>query len=448
MELVSGTSHVVAVIGGAVAGSEAAKTFAKRGVPAVVFEQNARPYGKIEDGLPRWHEALRTQEYAQIAENLTQPGVFFVPQTTLGRDVTLQSLLHEWKFSAVVLAHGAWRDRPLGVAGVDDYIGKGFLYQNALVHWYNHSLEAGYTGPRYELPDGAIVVGGGLASIDVVKILNLEVYARALKARGIDADMHEMERHGINTFLDKQGLTSADLGVKGCTLYYRRRKKDMPLAAAPDNATPEQLKKFETVREKVMDICMRKYLVRYEECHATAGLVTEGDRLAGLRFRRTEMKDGKLLEVPDSEYEVRAPLVVSSIGSIPVPMQGVPMKGELYDWADYATGELRGAEGVFGLGNVLTGKGNIKSSRHNAEQVSQRILGGYLGVEPAERAPGVDVEGIAPQVTAIHSALKTRGALADEDVAAIRTRLSERLATLNYDNFADWLAGTIVEIRK
>ena len=43
--------QVVAIIGGATAGAEAAGMFADRGALAVVFEQNARPYGKIEDRL-------------------------------------------------------------------------------------------------------------------------------------------------------------------------------------------------------------------------------------------------------------------------------------------------------------------------------------------------------------------------------------------------------------
>ena len=45
--------HVVLVVGGAVAGSEAVAQFTGRGVLCIVVEQNARPYGKIEDGLPR-----------------------------------------------------------------------------------------------------------------------------------------------------------------------------------------------------------------------------------------------------------------------------------------------------------------------------------------------------------------------------------------------------------
>jgi NADPH-dependent glutamate synthase beta subunit-like oxidoreductase len=50
-----GPQHAVAVVGGATAGAEAAGMLAARGVTVVVFEQNPRPYGKIEDGLPRWH---------------------------------------------------------------------------------------------------------------------------------------------------------------------------------------------------------------------------------------------------------------------------------------------------------------------------------------------------------------------------------------------------------
>ncbi|SVA88489.1 uncharacterized protein METZ01_LOCUS141343, partial [marine metagenome] len=60
--------HVVGICGGAVGGSEAAALVAKTGSIAVVFEQNIRPYGKIEDGLPRWHSKLRNKEYAKIDE--------------------------------------------------------------------------------------------------------------------------------------------------------------------------------------------------------------------------------------------------------------------------------------------------------------------------------------------------------------------------------------------
>ena len=84
----NGRKHFVAIIGGAIAGSVAAEIPAARGTSVAVIEQNKRPYGKIEDGLPRWHVEQRRQEYARIDARLNKPGVFYGPSTKLGRDVT------------------------------------------------------------------------------------------------------------------------------------------------------------------------------------------------------------------------------------------------------------------------------------------------------------------------------------------------------------------------
>src|SRR5689334_11100435 len=133
MDQCSQPRHLVVICGGAVSGSEAAAICAERGMIAVVLEQNIRPYGKIEDGLPRWHDKLRRQEYERIDENLSRPGVVFVPRTTLGRDFHLLELRDQPGVASVLLANGAWRDRPLALDGLDRFRGKGFVYQNAFV---------------------------------------------------------------------------------------------------------------------------------------------------------------------------------------------------------------------------------------------------------------------------------------------------------------------------
>ena len=132
--------HFIAVIGGAISGSVAAEILADHGIRVAVFEQNTRPYGKIEDGLPRWHVEQRKQEYARIDARMKKPNVYFIPSTKLGRDFNL-SQLFEWGFSAVILANGAWRDRELGVPEAEQYVGKGLLYQNPFIYWYNHKNE-------------------------------------------------------------------------------------------------------------------------------------------------------------------------------------------------------------------------------------------------------------------------------------------------------------------
>jgi len=152
------SQHIVAVIGGATAGAEVASRLAEAGIRVVVFEMNPRPYGKIEDGLPRWHHGLRHKEYETIGEKLSQAGVEYVPNTKIGRDIAFEALARDWGFSAVILANGAWRDRPLPVEGAEQYVGKGLIYQNPFIIWFNHFEETSYAGERYVPEDGALIV--------------------------------------------------------------------------------------------------------------------------------------------------------------------------------------------------------------------------------------------------------------------------------------------------
>jgi len=389
--------QVVLVVGVAVAGSEAVAQFAQRGILTIAVEQNPRPYGKIEDGLPRWHVKLRRQEYDKIDAKLDDPNVRFVPMTRLGRDIALEEILG-WGPSAICLANGAWRDRPLPTPGIDAYIDRGFYYQNPFVYWFNHYEEPDYKGPKLEAPDGTIVVGGGLASLDVVKILQLEAVGSALKAKGLPGEMLELEKTGIKRSLAALRVTMADLGVKGCTLFYRRRVEDMPLAEPPDNPTPEQLQKIGMVRRKVLQNFLDKYLFTFHERHAPVGLIAEGDRLVGLRFAETEVKDGRAVIQPGTEKAFRAPLVISSIGSVPEPLPGLEMKGELYRIKDENTGEVEGLPGVFALGNAVTGKGNIDVSLKHGRQVATHVLT-YLGTQPA--LPAAKVAAIEARVKAL-----------------------------------------------
>lgn len=399
----------IAIIGGATAGAEAAARLREAGALCVVFEQNDRPYGKVEDGLPLWHRALRNKEYRTIDEKLDRPGISFVPATGIGRDVTFNELLEDWGFDLILLANGAWRDRPLPVSGADTYINRGLVYQNPLIYWFNHYREAGYDGPTYDVKDGAIVVGGGLASIDVAKVLQIETTLKALKERGIEEDLVALETQGIPAVLEKHNLKWEDLGLEGCTIYYRRRIEDMPLADAPPNATPEKVTKFETVRTRILEKARSKLLFKVEPLWSPIGLLTEGEKLAGLRFARTRLdQNGKAAIVPGDVRNADAPLVISSIGSIPEPIEGLPMDGELLRLEDVNNGKVVTFENVFGCGNVVTGKGNLVASRKHSASVA-----GYL----------------AEKVATVNSS----------NTDTILQKTAERHQALGYDGYRTWV---------
>ena len=218
----------IAIIGGSIAGSEAAYQLAEKGYHIVIFDQMPLPYGKIEDGLPKWHIKLRDKEEELIDQKLQHPLIRFVPMTRLGKEIEFQSLIDEWKFSALILAIGAWKDRPLAIPGIDNFINQGLIYQNQLIKWFNHYHEKNYSGPKFSIPDGTAIIGGGLSSIDVIKIIQIVTVQDALLKKGIHEDIFTLEK-GINRILEKHELSMEDLGLKAATLFYRKAAQDMPL---------------------------------------------------------------------------------------------------------------------------------------------------------------------------------------------------------------------------
>jgi NADPH-dependent glutamate synthase beta subunit-like oxidoreductase len=437
--------HFVAIVGAAISGSVAAEILADRGIQVAVIEQNKRPYGKIEDGLPRWHVEQRKQEYARIDARLRKPGVHFIPSTKLGRDLEFEELCREWGLSAVILANGAWRDRDLGVAGADQFINKGLIYQNPFIYWYNHKNEKDYAGPRYETPDETIVVGGGLASIDVVKVLQLENYERAMRARGIATSMHELEK-GIPAACKAHGIKPEELGVKGCLLIYRRREQDMPLAQPPDNATPEQIAKTEQVRQKMLRLAREKYLFRVQDRRLTTGLIVENGRVVGLKVAETKIEGRSAQPIPGSEHELRGPLVISSIGSVPEIIEGVSMKGEYYTFSGEDLPRYSGCEHVFGVGNVVTGQGNIRVSLIHSQRVTNHLIENYIGIGDSKGDLSALYEAAeaqaAGQAEAVERAVRSAPALSSEKLADIKKRirmLQDRAGyTSDYDS---WIAN-------
>jgi hypothetical protein len=257
--------------------------------------------------------------------------------------------------------------------------------------------------------------------------------------------MHELEK-GIPAACKVHGIKPEELGVKGCLLIYRRREQDMPLAQPPDNATAEQLAKTEQVRQKMLRLAREKYLFRFQDRRLTTGLIIENGRVVGLKVAETKTEGRSAQPIPGSEHELRAPLVISSIGSVPEIIPGVSMKGEYYTFSGEDLPRYSGCEHVFGVGNVVTGQGNIRVSLIHSQRVTNHLIENYIGIgdgvgdlsalyEAAEaRAAG--------QAEAVEQAVRSAPPLSPETLAGIKERvrtLQERVGyTSDYDA---WIAA-------
>jgi NADPH-dependent glutamate synthase beta subunit-like oxidoreductase len=437
------SGHIVAIFGGAVAGSEAANKLAERGIRCVVFEQNSLPYGKLESGLPKWHIKLRNKEEAKIDEKLKHPLVEFVPSVTLGEDVAFEDIVQNWNFSAVLLATGAWKDRPLPIDGINDFVNRGLTYQNPFVAWFNKNHDPEVSEPQYQVLNNAIIIGGGLASIDVAKILMIENVRQILKERGYHVDVISIEKKGIPSLLSELGISFEDLNIKGCTLYYRRRLIDMPLSNLHENPTEKDYETAYRVRNKIVELAQSKYMFQFKECHQPVEKITESDRLTGIIFQKTQMGQKGLVKIEGSEYAVKSPLIVSAIGSLPEPIRGLPYTGDSFKVVDTNTGQLEGYESVFALGNAVTGRGNIKESQLHGRQVSEQVMEDYFAwqMEDYENLFDQAVSDADQKAERIGEHLETRKTLPVDQIDAIIEKVRSLQQKSGYDgNYDHWIS--------
>ena len=362
---------VVLIIGGAVSGSTAVKKLTDEGIRCVVVEQNRMPYGKIEDGLPRWHEKQRINEYFKIDDIISNELVDFVPLTRIGKDVSFEEI-YNMGWSCIYFANGAWKDRSFPIKEIEDF--DNFYYQNPFVYWFNHYHEPSYNGPKVNIKDDAIVIGGGLASIDVCKITQLELVRQKVESKIENFDIIEMEHKGIPKYLEQYDMKYEDLGINGTTLVYRRNIENMPLTTIPEDATPEMVEKRKLARRKILNNTLDKFLFKVAECTQPVGLSYEDNILNGIEVIENEIIDGKLIAKENSNKILHGNIFISSIGSLPEPIQGIPMDGSTYNIVDEDSGKFDELEKVHGMGNAITGKGNIKASRVSAKTVGDLTI--------------------------------------------------------------------------
>jgi len=272
----------------------------------------------------------------------------------------------------------------------------------------------------------------------------LETTRAALRARGIDADLVEMEVKGIPKMLDRHGLAFEDLGLEGCTLFYRRSEIDMPLMEMPDGADERRREKVYAGRQKMLAKAMEKYRFRFEPLCLPDGLIVENGQLVGLRLRRTKIEGNRVIPL-EERFERRGCYTISSIGSVPKEISGIPMNGELFAFTDWDVGRLAGYPTVFSAGNVVTGKGNIVASRKHAREVSDTVIEAFLGIgenghageEALADALGADLRADAARI-ADEIAVQPR--ITGAALARVRERVSQRQQQVGYGgDYPAWI---------
>jgi len=146
----------VAVIGAGPAGLTVAAELAKKGYSVTVFEASSSPGGMLKQCIPE-HRLPKAVLDAEI-EQIKQLGVEILPNTELGKNITLDSLWRD-NYKAVFISTGAHKSRKLGAEGEN---------LNGVVQALDFLRDVN-KGKTIRVGERVAVIGGGNVAIDAAR---------------------------------------------------------------------------------------------------------------------------------------------------------------------------------------------------------------------------------------------------------------------------------------
>jgi len=326
----------VAVIGSGPAGMACAQQLARAGHSVTLFEKNDRIGGLLRYGIPdfKMEKHLINRRCVQMEAE----GVTFKTSTEVGVDVSFKSLREN--FDAIVLSGGAEDGRPLTIPGAElpgVRFAMEFLTQQNKRNAGDDEVRAAPRGTLVATGKHVVVIGGGDTGSDCVGTSN------------------------------RQGAAS----VTQIEIMPRPPEHENKLLTWPD--WPMKLRTSSSHEEGVE----RDWAVLTKE------VIGEDGEVTGLKCVRADWSEGRLTEVPDSEFVIKADLILLAMGFLG------PKKAGLLDQAgikltergnvdantdDYLTSE----PGVFACGDMRRGQSlvvwAIREGRQCARAVDEALM--------------------------------------------------------------------------
>ena len=331
------TGKLVAVVGSGPAGMACAQQLARAGHSVTLFEKNDRIGGLLRYGIPdfKMEKHLINRRLVQMEAE----GVTLKTSTEIGVDVSMKSLKEN--FDAIVLSGGAEDARPLTIPGAElpgVRLAMEFLTQQNKRNAGDDEVRAAPRGSLLATDKHVVVIGGGDTGSDCVGTSN------------------------------RQGAAS----VTQIEIMPQPPEHENKLLTWPD--WPMKLRTSSSHEEGVD----RDWAVLTKEVLGEDGKVT------GLKCVRADWSEGQLSEVPDSEFVIRADLILLAMGFLGpkkagmIDQSGVSLteRGNVdANTDDYKTSE----DMVYACGDMRRGQSlvvwAIREGRQCARSVDEALMG-------------------------------------------------------------------------
>ncbi len=328
------TGKKVAIVGSGPAGLACAQQLARVGHAVVVLEKNDRIGGLLRYGIPDFK--FEKSHIDRRIEQMRAEGVEFRVNQQVGEQVPTQQLKDE--FDAVVLAGGAEQARDLPAPGRDlagVHFAMEFLPQQ-------NKVVAGDTLPQQILATGkhVVVIGGGDTGSDCV---GTSIRQGALSVTQLEVMPRPAEQ-------EDKALTWPN----------------WPLKLRTSSSQEEG--------------CERDWSV------TTKAFLGANGKVEKLSCVRVEWKAGKMIEMPGSEFELQADLVLLAMGFVSPVQKLLDDFGVEKDGRNNARATTDGAgcyqtsvDKVFAAGDMRRGQSlivwAIREGRQAARAVDEYLMG-------------------------------------------------------------------------
>ncbi len=302
-EWTDGEPPRIAVIGAGPAGLTAAHCLSLKGYRVTIFEAEPEPGGMLYCAIPEYR--LPREVIRKEIESLLDENIEVICNTRLGADFTIDSLLDEG-FSAVLLALGAHKSRPLGLDKED---APGVYPSIEFLKAFNQRGE--------QLAKGRVgVIGGGNSAIDAART--------ALRQRDVES----------------------------VAILYRRTRAEMPAFDEEIEAAIQEGITIET-------------LVSPTEIRTTSGIFSHLVCARNSLGAPDSSGRRRPVVIPNSEHLLELDTLIVAISEDSgVDCVGPARAGgiEVTDWNTVKTDSktlLTSRAGVFAAGDVITGPNTI-----------------------------------------------------------------------------------------
>jgi glutamate synthase (NADPH) small chain len=329
------TGKKVAVVGSGPAGLACAQQLARVGHEVALLEKNDRIGGLLRYGIPDFK--MEKHLIDSRMQQMTEEGIVFRPNQHVGVNVNARDLLAE--FDAVVLSGGAEQPRDLPITGrnlAGIHFAMEFLPQQ-------NRVVAGDEVPNQILATGkhVVVIGGGDTGSDCVGTSNRQGAASVTQFELLPQPPEEENKPLVWPYWPLKLRTSSS-HEEGC-------KRDWAVATKEFTGEKGKVKKLKAVR--------------------------------------VEWKEGKMAEVPGSEFDMKADLVLLAMGFLgPVQTGMLEQFGVDKDARSNVKADTEGPKAyatsvpkVFAAGDMRRGQSlvvwAIREGRQCARAVDEFLMG-------------------------------------------------------------------------